>query len=103
MILCLKQHFNMINRFYFSGQFTIKDVKPTPEGESSKIKVKARINIHGIVSIIGACLIEKKDSEGGEDEEMEIEQANQIQNQQDQLQQNAQTEQVRHCVIRILL
>uniref|UniRef100_A0A0A9XY29 Heat shock 70 kDa protein 4L n=1 Tax=Lygus hesperus TaxID=30085 RepID=A0A0A9XY29_LYGHE len=44
------------------GQFIIKEVKPTPEGESSKIKVKARINIHGIFSITSASLVEKKES-----------------------------------------
>nr|AXU24961.1 heat shock protein 70-7 [Cyrtorhinus lividipennis] len=44
------------------GQFVIKDVKPTPEGESSKIKIKARVNLHGIFAITSATLVEKKDN-----------------------------------------
>lgn len=37
----------------------MKDVKPTPEGESAKVKVKVRINLHGILSISSASLVEK--------------------------------------------
>ena len=47
---------------WLSGQYFIKDVKPTAEGESSKIKVKARVNLHGIFSIVSASLVEKKES-----------------------------------------
>lgn len=74
----------------FIGQFTIKDVKPTPEGESSKIKVKVRINLNGIVGIVGASLVEKREAEGDE-ETMEVEQGNQ--NQSEQPQQNGQPDQ----------
>nr|AXU24967.1 heat shock protein 70-1 [Tytthus chinensis] len=42
------------------GKFIVKDVKPTGENESSKIKVKVRINIHGIFAITSASLVEKK-------------------------------------------
>ncbi|KAF8785641.1 heat shock protein 105 kDa-like [Argiope bruennichi] len=41
------------------GTFTVMNVTPTPEGESSKVKVKARINIHGIFSISSATMVEK--------------------------------------------
>ncbi|CAB0002287.1 unnamed protein product [Nesidiocoris tenuis] len=44
------------------GQFVIKEVKPTPDGESSKIKIKARVNLHGIFAITSASLVEKKES-----------------------------------------
>lgn len=37
----------------------MKDVKPTPEGESAKVKVKVRINLHGILTISSASLVEK--------------------------------------------
>ena len=44
---------------FFPGDFTVKGVVPTVDGEASKIKVKARLNIHGIFSIITATLYEK--------------------------------------------
>ncbi|KAK9509764.1 hypothetical protein O3M35_007003 [Rhynocoris fuscipes] len=55
------------------GHFIIKDVKPTSEGESSKIKVKVRINLHGIVSVVSAVLVEKKDANDAEETPMETE------------------------------
>ncbi|XP_014253857.1 heat shock 70 kDa protein 4 [Cimex lectularius] len=54
----------------YIGRYIIKDVKATSEGESSKIKVKVRVNIHGIVSVVSATLVEKKDVEE-ESENME--------------------------------
>lgn len=44
---------------FIVGQFTVKDVKPTPDGESAKVKVKVRINLHGILAINSASLVEK--------------------------------------------
>ncbi|XP_035229331.1 97 kDa heat shock protein-like, partial [Stegodyphus dumicola] len=44
------------------GSFTIHNVTPTPEGESTKVKVKARINIHGIFSICSATMLEKQNT-----------------------------------------
>ena len=41
------------------GRFSIKDVVPNKEGESSKIKVKVRLNIHGILNVVNASLVEK--------------------------------------------
>ncbi|KAK7794683.1 hypothetical protein R5R35_008015 [Gryllus longicercus] len=52
----------------YIGQFIIKDVKPTPEGDSQKVKLKVRVNIHGILTVSQATLMEKK--EPG-DQEME--------------------------------
>uniref|UniRef100_A0A1B6CM60 Uncharacterized protein n=1 Tax=Clastoptera arizonana TaxID=38151 RepID=A0A1B6CM60_9HEMI len=43
----------------FIGTFTVKDVKPTPEGESAKVKVKVRVTINGIFTISSASLVEK--------------------------------------------
>lgn len=43
----------------YIGQFTVRDVKPTTDGASQKVKVKARINLHGIFSISSATLLEK--------------------------------------------
>lgn len=43
----------------FIGRFSIKDVVPSKEGESSKIKVKVRLNIHGVLNVVNASLVEK--------------------------------------------
>ncbi|XP_013111489.2 heat shock 70 kDa protein 4 isoform X1 [Stomoxys calcitrans] len=45
------------------GRWTIKDVKPTDKGELSTIKVKVRINHHGIVLISSAHLVDSKEVE----------------------------------------
>ena len=51
-----------------SGTFTIGKVVPTAEGEASKVKVKVRVNIHGIFSVSSATLVEKltKEEEAAE-------------------------------------
>ena len=41
------------------GRFEIKNVKPTAEGESSKVKVKVRVSGHGIFKVSSASLMEK--------------------------------------------
>lgn len=43
----------------FSGTFKVNNVVPAAEGESSKIKVKVRMNIHGVFTIKQASLVEK--------------------------------------------
>ena len=44
------------------GQFTIKNVEPAnSSGEPSDIKVKVRLNIHGILSVEGAYTVEEKE------------------------------------------
>lgn len=41
------------------GFFTIKNISPTSEGESTKVKVKVRVNLHGIFSVFYASMLEK--------------------------------------------
>lgn len=48
---------------------------PQATGESSKVKVKVRVNIHGIFSVSSASLVEVQKSDETE-EPMETEQAN---------------------------
>ncbi|XP_075164308.1 heat shock protein 70Cb isoform X2 [Haematobia irritans] len=45
------------------GRWTIKDVKPNEKGDYSEVKVKVRINHHGIVLISSASLVDKKEVE----------------------------------------
>lgn len=40
------------------GVFQVQNVEPTAEGEASKIKVKVRVNVHGIFSVSQASLVE---------------------------------------------
>lgn len=40
------------------GQFLIHNVVPQASGESSKVKVKVRVNVHGMFSVSSASLIE---------------------------------------------
>ncbi|KAJ0179301.1 hypothetical protein K1T71_005013 [Dendrolimus kikuchii] len=58
----------------FIGQWHIKDIQATPEGESQKVKLKVRVNIHGIVTVASASLVEKK-QECGQNESIEMENA----------------------------
>ncbi|XP_055783668.1 heat shock 70 kDa protein 4-like isoform X2 [Salvelinus fontinalis] len=55
------------------GQFVIQKVVPQASGESSKVKVKVRVNIHGIFSVSSASLVEVQKTEEG-DEPMDTEQ-----------------------------
>ncbi|XP_067644765.1 heat shock 70 kDa protein 4 isoform X2 [Eurosta solidaginis] len=45
------------------GKWFIKDVKPNERGEHQEVKVKVRINHHGIVLISSAFLVDKKEEE----------------------------------------
>ncbi|RZF35699.1 hypothetical protein LSTR_LSTR009567 [Laodelphax striatellus] len=38
----------------YIGQFVVKDVKPTSSGDSAKVKVKVRVNLHGILTVTSA-------------------------------------------------
>ena len=40
----------------------MKDVKPSPDGESVKVKVKVRVNLHGILTVSSASLVLKQDA-----------------------------------------
>lgn len=42
-----------------TGQFTVNGVQPQPSGEASKVKVKVRVNLHGVFGIHSAHMIEK--------------------------------------------
>lgn len=55
------------------GQFMIQKVVPQASGESSKVKVKVRMNIHGIFSVSSASLVEVQKSDESE-EPMETDQ-----------------------------
>lgn len=61
----------------FPGCFSVQNVAPQPDEESSKVKVKVRVNIHGIFSVSGASLIEKQK---GEVEEMQTDSEPLVQN-----------------------
>ena len=52
-------HLNDSTFFTYSGTFLINDVKPTSTGEPSKIKVKVRLDIHGLFNVSSAQMIEK--------------------------------------------
>ncbi|KAJ0003943.1 hypothetical protein NQD34_010157 [Periophthalmus magnuspinnatus] len=49
------------------GQFVVKNVIPQQSGESSKVKVKVRVNIHGVFSVSSASLVEVVKSTEGEE------------------------------------
>lgn len=61
------------------GEFTIKNVKPTQEGEASKVNVKVRINLNGIFTVMSASLVEKHEPTQQEKEEEEKQQQQQQQ------------------------
>uniref|UniRef100_A0A8D0CGA2 Heat shock 70 kDa protein 4L n=1 Tax=Salvator merianae TaxID=96440 RepID=A0A8D0CGA2_SALMN len=42
------------------GHFAIQNVGPQHDGDNSKVKVKVRVNIHGIFSVANASVIEKQ-------------------------------------------
>ncbi|CAN8209606.1 unnamed protein product [Coccothraustes coccothraustes] len=46
------------------GRFTIQNVAPQHDGDNSKVKVKVRVNIHGLFSVASASIIEKQSVEG---------------------------------------
>ncbi|XP_051902787.1 heat shock 70 kDa protein 4a isoform X2 [Hippocampus zosterae] len=55
------------------GQFLIQNVVPQSSGESAKVKVKVRVNIHGLFGVSGASLTEVLKATDGE-EPMETDQ-----------------------------
>ncbi|XP_060935327.1 heat shock 70 kDa protein 4b [Limanda limanda] len=75
----LEAYYNCSNELPYPdptiGQFLIQKVVPQASGESSKVKVKVRVNIHGIFSVSSASLVEVQKSDETE-EPMETEQAN---------------------------
>eukprot|EP00061_Rhincodon_typus_P015868 g43785.t1 len=55
----------------------LKKVVPQSDGSSSKVKVKVRVNIHGIFSISSASLVEVQKCEETDDIPMETDQQSQ--------------------------
>lgn len=56
-----------------TGQFLIQNVIPQASGESAKVKVKVRVNVHGVFSVSSASLVEVLKTGEGE-EPMETDQ-----------------------------
>ncbi|ETE71100.1 Heat shock 70 kDa protein 4, partial [Ophiophagus hannah] len=80
------------------AQFLVQKVIPQKDGSSSKVKVKVRVNIHGIFSVSSASLVEVHKSEENEEpmetdqhtkdeEKMQIDQEEQQKNEEQQQQQ----------------
>ncbi|KAM6961154.1 heat shock 70 kDa protein 4L [Aplochiton taeniatus] len=59
------------------GRFTVQNVLPQQDGDCSKVKVKVRVNVHGIFSVSSAALIERQTGEG---EEMQVDTEPTVQN-----------------------
>ncbi|XP_059821088.1 heat shock 70 kDa protein 4L-like isoform X1 [Hypanus sabinus] len=55
------------------GRFSIQNVTPQNDGENSKVKVKVRVNIHGIFNVSSASLIEKQKPDSGQVEDIPME------------------------------
>lgn len=55
----------------------MKEIHPNPEGKAQRVKVKVRINLHGIMAVSSASMYESKESP---EPETPTEQSNQQQN-----------------------
>uniref|UniRef100_A0A8C5QBW7 Heat shock protein 105 kDa n=1 Tax=Leptobrachium leishanense TaxID=445787 RepID=A0A8C5QBW7_9ANUR len=49
------------------GQFIVQNISPAKDGEKSKVKVKVRVNTHGIFSVSTASMVERVEVDGNED------------------------------------
>ncbi|XP_021249900.1 heat shock 70 kDa protein 4L [Numida meleagris] len=68
------------------GRFTIQNVGPQHDGDNSKVKVKVRVNIHGLFSVANASIIEKQNIEGDHnDAPMDTESSSKNQGREDEL------------------
>uniref|UniRef100_A0AAX7UWN1 Heat shock protein 4a n=1 Tax=Astatotilapia calliptera TaxID=8154 RepID=A0AAX7UWN1_ASTCA len=65
--------FSSVLTFNSAGQFLIQNVAPQASGESAKVKVKVRVNVHGVFSVSSALLVEVVKTAEGE-EPMETDQ-----------------------------
>lgn len=71
---------------FFQGRFTIQNVGPQHDGDNSKVKVKVRVNIHGLFSVANASVIEKQNIEGDHnDTPMDTESSSKNQGRDDEL------------------
>lgn len=57
----------------FLGRYVIQNVAAQKDGEKSKVKVKVRVNTHGIFSVSTASMVEPVKSEESEDVSVETE------------------------------
>ncbi|XP_015758027.1 PREDICTED: 97 kDa heat shock protein-like [Acropora digitifera] len=58
----------------FVGSYSVQDVTPTKEGESLKVKVKLRLDIHGLFTVVNASIFEKMGTATDiEQDKMEVE------------------------------
>nr|KAF6480346.1 heat shock protein family A (Hsp70) member 4 [Molossus molossus] len=79
------------------AQFSVQKVTPQSDGSSSKVKVKVRVNVHGIFSVSSASLVEvhkfeeneepmETDQNAKEEEKMQVDQEEpQVEEQQQQM------------------
>ena len=44
---------------HLTGSFSVGNVVPQANGDSSRVKVKVRVNLHGIFSVATASMLEK--------------------------------------------
>ncbi|XP_049865586.1 heat shock 70 kDa protein 4 isoform X2 [Pectinophora gossypiella] len=59
------------------GQWHIRDIQPTADGECQKVKLKVRVNIHGIITVASASLVEKKqESAQSQNDNVDMENSN---------------------------
>lgn len=66
MLLFLFKYFCDVTEFsdrnaidIFTGRFVVNGVQPQASGENSKVKVKVRVNIHGVFNVSSASMVEK--------------------------------------------
>lgn len=55
------------------GHYTVENISPGPEGECQKVKVKVRVNLHGLFTVASASMAEKKETIEEPQENMETE------------------------------
>lgn len=72
----------------FPGTWMVKDIRPNAEGKPQKVKVKVRINLHGIMTVSSASLFEAKEASEIENGEEQKQQPENQQNQNSTEQQN---------------
>ena len=67
-------------KFFLIGNFKIINIVPQANGESSKVKVKVRVDSHGVFKVISASMYEKLEDAAEEEEakEMETEPAKEV-------------------------
>ncbi|XP_063285528.1 heat shock protein 105 kDa isoform X1 [Pelobates fuscus] len=61
------------------GQFIVQNISPAKDGEKSKVKVKVRVNTHGIFSVSTASVVERIEVDGSEEQsDTDLESKNQV-------------------------